>query len=52
MTVNIFRVKKVDWFPMGFSFVETANTLLFSFLKEKNKIPTLIYTGLSEHKCC
>jgi hypothetical protein len=39
-------------FPTGFSFVETVDTLLFSILKEKNKIPTPIYTGLSEHKCC
>ena len=51
MTVNLLRVKKVDRFPMGFSFVETLDTLLFSFLKEKNKIPTIIYTGLSEYKC-
>ena len=52
MTVNLFRVKKVDWFPMGFSFIETVDTLLLSYLKEKNKIPTLIYKGLPEHKCC
>jgi hypothetical protein len=52
MTINLLRVKRVDRLPMGFSFVETVDTLLFSFLKEKNKIPTLIYIGLSEHKCC
>ena len=52
MTINLFKVKNVDWFPMGFSFVKTTNTLLFSLLKEKNKIPTLIYIGLSDHKCC
>jgi hypothetical protein len=52
MIVNILRLEKVGWFPMGFSFVETVDTLLFSFLKEKNKIPTLIYKGLPEHKCC
>ena len=52
MTVNLLRVKKVDWFHMGFSFVETVDTLLFSFLKEKNKIPIIIYTRLYEYKCC
>ena len=52
MTVNLFRVKNVDRVPMGFSFVEIVDTLLSSFLKEKNKIPALIYTGPSEHKCC
>ena len=50
MIVNILRVNMVDWFTMGFSFVEVVDTLLFSFLKEKKKIPTLVYTGLLEHK--
>jgi hypothetical protein len=52
MIANLLRLEKDGWFPIGFSFVETIDTLLFSFLKEKNIIPTLIYTGLFEHKCC
>jgi len=41
MIVNILRLEKAGWFLMGFSFVETVDTLFLYKGKEQNPYSNL-----------